>query len=89
MNDAAKVDAEAYSHEDLYEEAQRVNANLYNMLVLTCQDKAQGIVMKHGAYCAWSSSPRCRRASRGCWARSFIRARRKTIRSKASCSGGR
>ena len=44
MRDAAKVGAVSYSHEDLDEEAQRVNANLYYILVLTCKDKAQGIV---------------------------------------------
>ncbi|CAK0854432.1 unnamed protein product [Prorocentrum cordatum] len=44
MRDAAKVDADSYSHEYLDEEARRVNTNLYYILALTCKSKAQGIV---------------------------------------------
>ena len=36
MRDAAKLDAVSYSHEDLYKETQRVNTNLYYILMLTC-----------------------------------------------------
>ncbi|CAK0873953.1 unnamed protein product, partial [Prorocentrum cordatum] len=44
MRGAAEVAAEAYAHEDLDKEAQRVNTNLYYIPVLTCKDMAQGVV---------------------------------------------
>ena len=42
MRQASQVEAEAYNHADLDEEAQRIIANLYYISILTCKDKAQG-----------------------------------------------
>ncbi|CAK0887843.1 unnamed protein product, partial [Prorocentrum cordatum] len=44
MRDAAQEDAEANAHEYLDEEAQCLNTNLYYILVVTVEDKAEGIV---------------------------------------------